>query len=559
MKYALGFDFGTNSCRGILVNIKNGKEECEYVYGYKFGEKGVITNKNNLLLARQHPVEYLNSLVFCTKKIILYMQKQKSKFNKIQIIGIGVDTTGSSPMAVDKHGTPLAFNKKYKGNLNALVWLWKDHTSYKEANLITKIANKSFPNYLKNIGGKYSSEWFWSKILHLKKIDPKLFKDAYSFVEICDYIPSVLAGNTNPLHLKRSICAAGHKALYNNKWGGLPSKNFLKKFDTQLGTLRDRLYNKVYSPEESAGYLSTYWATKLGLKENIKIAMGGFDAHIGAIGANIKENILVKVMGTSTCDIVIIKNNKNVRNIPGVCGIVNNSVLNNYLSIEAGQSGVGDIFASYINSNVTEYYGKTFNQKFRNLEKLASTITPGKHGLLSLDWHNGNRTILVDTALSGLLVGQTLQTKQHEIFRALIEATAFGSLRIINQIEKYKVPIKEIIVIGGLSKSNLIMQIYSDITNRRIKILQSEQVCAVGSAILATCNNKEGYKNISEAQKRMSVKIKKIYTPNKKNNLIYNKIYSLYVDLHDSFGLKKNTKKSLHHIMKKLIIIRDQV
>ena len=233
-------------------------------------------------------------------------------------------------MPVDEKGSPLVFNKKYKKNLNALVWLWKDHTSFKEAEIITNIANKFFPDYLKNIGGRYSSEWFWSKILHLKNIDSKLFESIFSFVEVCDYIPALLSGNTNPLELKRSACAAGHKALYNEKWGGLPDIKFLKKLDPKLVSLKKRLYNKVYPPEEAAGYLSQSWAKKLGLKENIKIAMGGFDAHIGAVGANIQEGILVKVMGTSTCDIAIKSAKKKIKNIPGVCGIVKNSVLSNF-------------------------------------------------------------------------------------------------------------------------------------------------------------------------------------------------------------------------------------
>jgi len=285
--------------------------------------------------------------------------------------------------------------------------------------------------------------------------------------------------------------------------------------------------------------------------------MGGFDAHIGAVGANIEEKVLVKVMGTSTCDIAIQSQKKKIKNIPGVCGIVKNSVISNYVGIEAGQSAVGDIFASYIKNNVGEKYGKNFKEKFLNLEKLASQIKPGEHGLLSLDWHNGNRTILVDTALSGLLVGQNLQTKQHEIFKALIEATAFGSLMIIDQIEKHGVNIKEIIAIGGLSQSYAIMQIYADITGRKIKVLKSDQVCAVGSAILAACNNKKGYLNLKTTQNKMSVKVKKIYHPNRNNNKIYKRIYKLYSNLHDVFG-KVNNKKSLHHIMKELILIRNQ-
>ena len=556
MKYSIGFDFGTNSCRGILVNIFSGKEECDHVYKYKKGSSGVIISKQNSLLARQHPSEYTSALIECTKKIIFKGKKKINYFKSTQIIGLGVDTTGSSPMPVDEKGYPLVFNKKYKNNLNALVWLWKDHTSFKEAEIITNIANKFFPDYLKNIGGRYSSEWFWSKILHLKNIDSKLFESIFSFVEVCDYIPALLSGNTNPLELKRSACAAGHKALYNEKWGGLPDIKFLKKLDPKLVSLKKRLYNKVYPPEEAAGYLSQSWAKKLGLKENIKIAMGGFDAHIGAVGANIQEGILVKVMGTSTCDIAIKSAKKKIKNIPGVCGIVKNSVLSNFLGIEAGQSAVGDIFSSYIKNNVGEKYGKNFEEKFSNLESCASKIKPGEHGLLSLDWHNGNRTILVDTVLSGLLVGQNLQTKQHEIFKAMIEATAFGSLTIIDQIEKFGVSIKEIIAIGGLSKSNIIMQTYSDITGRKINVLKSDQVCAVGSAVLASCNNTEGYLDIKTAQKKMAVKVRKIYHPIKKNNKVYMRIYQLYSDLHDVFG-RINSKKSLHHIMKELITIRN--
>ena len=553
-QYTIGLDFGTNSCRCIIIDINNGKEISSYVHNYKFGKNGVITSKKNPLVARQHPKDYTDSII---KGIKGSIQNAGKRFNKKKIIGIGIDTTGSSPMPIDSNGNPLVYSKEFSNNINSLVWLWKDHTSYLEAEKITEIAKKIRPEYLQKCGEKYSSEWFWSKIWHLKKIDPILFKNIYSFVEICDYLPAYLSGNSHPSKIKRSACAAGHKAMFNYEWGGLPDKNFLKKLDPELAQLRDRLYDTVYNPEESAGNLSEYWSKKLGLNTGIKINIGGFDAHIGAIGAGIKTGKLVKIMGTSTCDIVIQSSKKIINSLPGICGIVENSVMSNHYGIEAGQSAVGDIFASFINNDVAESYGKNFKQKFKNLEKLAEKILPGKHGLLALDWHNGNRTILVDTMLTGLILGKTLNTKPEEMFKALIEATAFGCLKIINQIEKYKIKINEIIAIGGLTKSSLIMQVYADVTGRKIKTLKSNQVCAVGAGILASIpTNKTNYNNLKYFQKKMSVKTKKIYKPKKLNNKIYSKLYALYSDIHDAF-VTNSKPIILHHVMKDLIRLRD--
>ena len=552
-KYTIGLDFGTNSCRCIIIDINNGREISTYIYKYLFGKNGVITSKSNPLVARQHPKDYTNSIIECIQGSI---KKASKRLNRKNIIGIGIDTTGSSPIPIDYNGIPLAYDKKFSKNINSLVWLWKDHSSYVEAEKITEIAKKNRPKYLEKCGGKYSSEWFWSKIWHLKKIDPVLFTKIYSFVEICDYLPALLSDNSHPLKIKPSACAAGHKAMFNYAWGGLPDKNFLKKLDPALAELRDRLYNNVYNPEESAGTLSKYWAKKLGLSPGIKINIGGFDAHIGAIGAGIQTNKLVKIMGTSTCDIVIQPSKKVIKLLPGICGIVENSVISNHYGIEAGQSAVGDIFASFIHNDVNENYGVNFNEKFKKLEKLASKIKPGKHGLLALDWHNGNRTILVDTMLSGLVLGKTLNTRPEEMFKALIEATAFGCLKIINQIEKYKIKITEIIAIGGLAKSPLIMQVYADITGRKIKTLKSDQVCAVGAAILASISNNRCFNNFNSIQKKMSVKTKKVYKPQPKNNKIYLKLFKLYSNIHDAFGIQGKPIE-LYHVMKDLIRLRD--
>ena len=449
-----------------------------------------------------------------------------------------------------------------------MVWLWKDHTSHAEANQITELAAKEHPEYLAKIGGVYSSEWFWSKILHCSKEDPEVFNSAYSFVEICDWIPAILIGNTKPENLKRSVCAAGHKAMYNDHWGGIPDTGFLEKLSPGIKDLRKRINYKAHSAEERVGSLSKEWADKLGLTTNVSIAVGAFDAHMGAVGAGIKTGTLVKILGTSTCDIMVSPNDKKLADIPGVCGIVNESVMKGYFGIEAGQSAVGDIFLWFINNLVPEKYGKTQDAKFSNLEKAASELKPGETGLMALDWNNGNRTILVDVRLTGLLLGQTLHTQPHEIYRALVEATAFGALAIIDRIEENGVPIKDVINCGGLAvKSPLIMQIYADVTGRPMKISKSEQTPALGAAMFgAVSAGKEisGFDNVEQAQEVMTG-ISKTYEPNEQNHLVYRKLYKIYKQLHDGFGTKswnlpeRQAGGNMYNVMKDLLDIRDKV
>ncbi|MEW6655232.1 MAG: ribulokinase, partial [Bacteroidota bacterium] len=339
-------------------------------------------------------------------------------------------------------------------------------------------------------------------------------------VEICDWIPAHLTGDLKPENIKRSICAAGHKAMFNNSWNGLPDEDFLNELSYGLGDLRKRLFTLAYTSEKKIGNLSNQWAEKLGLSTNTAIAVGAFDAHMGAVGAGIKEGTLVKIIGTSTCDIMISPKEKLPKDIPGVCGIVDGSVMNNYLGIEAGQSAVGDIFLWFVNNLVPECYGKTQEEKFKNLEREASKLLPGETGLLALDWNNGNRTILVDVRLSGLLLGQTLYTQPPEIYRALIEATAFGALAIIDRIEEYGIRINHVINCGGLANKNpLLMQIYADITNRPMKISKSGQTPALGAAIfsaVAAGYNYGGYKSIEDAQMNMTG-TSKVYYPVSKN------------------------------------------
>jgi len=560
-KYTIGIDFGTNSCRAVLVDVSDGRELATAVYQYPSGTAGVILAPSEPHLARQNPADYTTGLETVIPEVIQIAQESEEGFAAQNIIGIGIDTTGSSPMPVDASGVPLCFHDEFRDNPAALVWLWKDHTSYVEAQQITEVAQRHRPHYLAKIGGTYSSEWFWSKLWHLQRVAPEVFQATYSFVEICDWIPAMLAGEIRPEKIKRSICAAGHKALFDHQWGGLPDEQFLRELSPELAAMRARLYQTAYSSEEKVGNLSPDWAYRLGLTTEVAIAVGAFDAHMGAVGAGIDIGILVKILGTSTCDIMVWPNTQPLESIPGVCGIVDGSVMRGYYGIEAGQSAVGDIFLWFVNNLVPESYGKNAEDKFESLGVAASQLHPGESGLLALDWNNGNRTILVDVRLTGLLLGQTLQTTPPEIYRALIEATAFGALTIIDRIEHYGVPVQEIVNCGGLATKNpLLMQIYADVTGRPMKVSRSDQTPALGAAIFAAVaagKQAGGYDSIAEAIQAMTG-VGKEYYPKTGNQAIYQHLYRLYSQLHDAFGTRQWTG-NLYHVMKELLAIRDRV
>jgi L-ribulokinase len=560
-RYALGLDYGTNSCRSVIVDLSDGMELATQVFNYPGGEAGILLDRKDPNVARQDPQDYLDATVTVVKGALRKAKKARPKFDAQDIIGIGVDTTGSTPMPVDRNGTPLGLLPKFRKNLNAMAWLWKDHTGHAEAARITETAQKMRPQYLAKCGGTYSSEWFWSKILHGKRVAPNVFNAAHSFVEHCDYMPALLAGDTRPEKIVRGVCAAGHKAMYCDLWNGLPDKEFLAALDPALADLRDRLYRKAVPADHLAGRLCDEWARKLGLKPGIAIAVGAFDAHMGAVGAGITEGILSKILGTSTCDMMVQRNDTALADIPGVCGIVDGSILPGYYGIEAGQSAVGDIFLWFVNHLVPDSYGRSQDAKFANLAKAAAREKPGAHGLLALDWNNGNRTILVDVRLSGLLVGQTLHTEAHEIYRALIEATAFGALTIIKRIEEYGVPVREIVNCGGLaSKNPVLMQIYADVTGRPMKVSRSDQTCALGAAIFgAVAAGKEagGFATVADAQKAVCGVKKEMYKPIPAHHAVYAEIYKLYRELHDAFGTADWSGK-LNHVMKDLIAIRER-
>lgn len=585
MAYTIGLDFGTNSVRSLLVDVSNGNELGTVVYEYETGEAGIILDSDDHNLARQNPAEYLKGIEVSIKAAIAEAKKADKDFDTDRIIGIGIDTTGSTPIPVDKNGTPLSMLNEFKDNPNACAWLWKDHTGYVEAAEITELAQKEHPEYLAKCGGTYSSEWFFSKVLHCLRTDPAVFDAAYSWVECCDYIPAVLtntiphqlpsalSSNSGPDQLrlsvtsigagpdmvKRSRCAAGHKALFSEQWGGLPAKDFLAKLDPKLGELYDRLYKKTYTIETQAGTLTGQWAQKLGLPAGIPVAVGAFDAHLGAVGSGIAPGKLIKIIGTSSCDMLVSESGRELADIPGICGIVDGSILPGFFGLEAGQSAVGDIFNWFV--NYIQAGGKTEGSHEALTEK-AARLKPGQSGLLALDWNNGNRTILVDQRLTGLLVGQTLHTRPEEIYRALIEATAFGALIIINRFEEYGVKVSEIINCGGIAEKNpLLMQIYADVTGREMKISRSAQSCALGACIAGAVvagKNADGYDNFPDAQAAMCGIKDDTYKPIPENNSVYQKLYALYKQLHDAFGLPNYSGK-LANVMKELLDIKDSV
>jgi L-ribulokinase len=553
--YALGLDFGTNSVRALLVDVDNGEEIATDVYDYRRGEQGVICDPADPHVARQHPADYHEGLVAAVRGV-LNQAASATDFSPRQVIGIGIDTTGSTPLPVDAAGTPLALTAPFADDLNALAWLWKDHSSMEEAERITELAIEHRPEYLSRCGGTYSSEWFFSKAWHCRNAAPEVFAGAYSWVELCDYIPALLTGETHPQRLKRSVCAAGHKAMYSAEWGGLPDADFLAMLDPTLAQLRGRLYRHAYASNVEAGKLCREWAQQLGLPEGIPVAVGAFDAHYGAVGAGVGIGTLIKIIGTSTCDITVAPKTDTSAQIPGVCGIVDGSVVPGYYGIEAGQSAVGDI----LNWFVTYVCGDAGLHEKLTAE--AAALKPGQSGLLALDWNNGNRTILVDARLSGLLLGQTLHTTRAEIYRALIEATAFGALTIHNRLREYNVNIERIIACGGIAEKNpLFMQTYADVFGRSIEVSRSSQTCALGAAIFAAVvagSERGGHDTTKQAQAAMTgVKVQK-YQPDPCRHAVYAELYKLYKRLHDSFGVAGHCQP-LADVMKKLLDIKHDV
>ena len=554
MAYTLGIDFGTNSVRALIVDCADGRELGTCSVDYPSGKQGVLLDPRDHHLARQHPGDYLFGLERSVRGALAQAGRDAA-FSAPDIIGIGVDTTGSSPIPVDEHNVPIALDPKWKNHPAAQCWLWKDHTSHREAARITALAAQHRPHFIARCGNVYSSEWWWSKIAHCLEVAPEVFEAAYSWVELSDYIPSVLAGVTDPRRIIRGVCAAGHKALYADDWGGLPDEEFLSFIDPRLAPLRHRLYEKAYDATTASGALCPAWAEKLGLRAGIVIAIGEFDVHYGAIGSGVREGVLVKAIGTSTCDCSVALADRPVADIPGICGIVKGAILPAYYGIEAGQSAVGDIFKWW----VEEVCGGDA-ALHSELTAQAAAQKAGGHGLLALDWNNGNRTVLVDPMLSGLLLGQSLHTTRADIYRALIEATAFGARVIIERLREYGVPVDRVVCCGGIAEKNpFLMQVYADITGCAMQVAGSSQACALGGAVAAAVLAGErlgGYADFRSAQDAMTSLKDVSYAPIPENQVVYDRIYALYRQLYDAFG-GVDRHADLAGVMKDLIRIRS--
>jgi L-ribulokinase len=554
--FTIGIDYGTNSVRSVVFDCADGREIGATVFDYPSGDQGILLDPRDPHLARQNPGDYIEGLEISVKGALAEAEGQEG-FSAEAVIGIGVDTTGSTPIPVNGANRPLALEKRWQDNLAAHAWLWKDHTGAEEAAAITAIARDHAPEYLAPIGGVYSSEWFWSKIWHCLKVAPDVFDAAESWVELADFVPAVLAGITDPRDILRCVCAAGHKAMYSESWGGLPSKEFLTRLDPQLAALRDRLYEKAHAADRPAGTLNGDWARKLGLTEGIPVAMGAFDAHYGAVGAGVQSGTLVKIIGTSTCDCAVASAKEQVQDVPGICGIVNGSIMPAYYGIEAGQSAVGDILKWWV-EGVCEGDDKLHAA----LSEEAAGLKPGQSGLVALDWNNGNRTILVDPRLSGLIVGQTLHTTRAEVYRALIEATAFGARAIVERMTEYGIPVERVVCCGGIAEKNdLFMQIYADVLGHPMLIAGSPQTPALGSAISASVAagaEAGGYSTFESAQKRMSSLKEKRFIPDPQTSAVYDELYTLYRELHDSFGGVEGARSDLASFMKRLLVIRER-
>jgi L-ribulokinase len=535
MKYVIGLDYGTDSVRALVVNAENGAEIATHVHYYSRWAKGMYCDPAQSQY-RQHPLDYIEGL----EKTIKGALKKAGKAVAEQVVGISVDTTGSTPVAVDKNGIPLSMLPEWAENPNAMFILWKDHTANQEALEINQLAHGWAVDFTKYVGGIYSSEWFWAKILHALRVDEKVRTAAFSWVEHCDWIAAFLTGETNPLLLKRSRCAAGHKAMWHEAFDGLPSEAFLVQLDPLLKGLRERLFRETYTADEKMGQISKTWAKKLGLSENVVIGVGSFDAHMGGVGAHIEPYSLVRVMGTSTCDMLLapIEEVGHLL-IKGICGQVNGSILPNMLGMEAGQSAFGDVYAWF--QQVLSFPLKTFltekqaekyiAQLIPALSEKASALPVTEKDPIALDWFNGRRTPDANHTLKGGILGLNLGSDAPILFKALVEATAFGAKAIVERFNTEGVPIKQVIGIGGVSKkSPFVMQVLADVLNMPIKIVQSEQACALGAAMCAA-TAAGVYPTMHAAQTAMSSGFDAIFYPQADKVKVYEKLYKKYLNL----------------------------
>ena len=543
--YVIGVDFGTDSVRSILVDSRNGEEISSSVFYYTRWKEGKFCNpsKNQF---RQHPQDYIDGLEYTIRACI----ESAGPAIASAVKAIGVDTTGSSPVAVNSNGQPLALLKEFENNPNAMFVLWKDHTAVGEAAAINEHATKFPINYLQYVGGIYSSEWFWAKLLHILKVDEAVRNACYTWVEHCDWIPFLLTGQTNAAHLKRSVCAAGHKGLWSANFEGYPPKDFFASLDILLDGHVDKLGKEVFTSDKSAGSLSQEWADKLGLPIHTIVAVGAFDAHMGAVGGQIEPFHLSKVMGTSTCDMLVApKDSIQDTLVKGICGQVDGSIIPGMIGLEAGQSAFGDSYAwlkKMILTPVLEILAKTkiidqetiaklseelSEQLLDALSRKANELTLTLTDPIATDWLNGRRTPDANQLLKSGIIGLNLSTDAVMLFKTIVESTCFGAKAIVDRFKEEGVPINGLIGLGGVAKkSGYIMQVMSDVMNMPIRIHKSEQTCALGAAMFAA-TAAGNYEKVDDAMIAMGQGFELTYHPNPDRTAYYTKRMEQYKKL----------------------------
>lgn len=543
--YTIGVDYGTDSVRAVIIDTQSGREIASEVFLYPRWKAGKYCDPPSNRF-RQHPLDYLEGLEQTVRGALEKCDRETAR----RVRGLAIDTTGSTPVAVNREGTPLSLLPEFAENPNAMFILWKDHTALKEADEINDLARSwGGVDYTKFEGGVYSSEWFWAKILHVLREDEQVRSAAYSWVEHCDWMPGLLTGNTDPLTIRRSRTAAGHKAMWHPDFGGLPSEEFLTKLDPLLAGLRERLYKETWTADTPVGNLSAEWAEKLGLHQNVVVAAGTFDAHAGALGGEIESYTLSKVMGTSTCDMIVAPPSEaGEKLVRGICGQVDGSIVPGMVGLEAGQSAFGDIYAWFrklvmwpVEHIISEsdlldedtrakLREETEDKVLARLTEEAEKIPVGESGIIALDWMNGRRTPDANQALRGAIMGLTLGSDAPRIFKALVEATCFGSRKIVDRFKEEGIEIKNVVALGGVAKkSPFVMQVMADVLNMPIRVAKSEQTPALGAAMLAAVAAGI-FPDTDEAKKAMGAGFDAEYYPDAEQTKKYDKLYKAYED-----------------------------
>lgn len=548
--YTIGLDYGTDSCRCLVVDTATGEEIASAEAFYPRWKDGLYCDPAANCY-RQHPLDYIETLEIVVKKALA----QAPAGIAGKVTGLSFDTTGSTPVLLNKNGLPLALLPRHATNPDAMFVLWKDHTAVVEAGEINALAKRWPVDYTAYSGGVYSSEWVWAKMLHVLRADPSLQTDAYSWAEHCDWMPALLTGRTCPEEMLRSRCAAGHKAMWNEAWGGLPSPDFLEALDPLLNVFAGHLYTRTYTHDTPAGTLTPEWAARLGLTTCVRVGVGVLDCHAGAIGAQIAEGSFVRVMGTSTCDMMVVSYEQmNNRLIRGICGQADGSILPGMIGLEAGQSAFGDIFAWYkrllmwpidtllaqSGLSVTALLGERIRTTLIKeteeallpfLAAEAAKIPPGESSLGAVDWLNGRRTPFANQQVTGAVAGLTLGTTAPLLYRALAEAAAYGSRAIMESILRQGIGITEVIGIGGIArKSPFVMQILSDVLGMPVKTTASVQTCALGAAMCAAVAA-GACLSLPEAQRRMGKGFFSGYRPDRTAHAVYDRMYTRYVKM----------------------------